>query len=107
MIDTNGNNWAQVVGIAIGSGFVFLGTYVTFKGNINKLDTDKMTTLNKGLDETIILLKKNLEEERKLRGIVEGNWEGMKLAFNLAFDEYESKGMDMGMLKTLRDIINK
>jgi len=103
--------WRQVIGITIGAIATIIVAYFTFKGKSNKEDQDDCIEALKELEKTVIALEDSLKQERILRGIVEGNWEGMKLAFRVAFDEYDSKfenhPENMGMLKTLREIINK
>jgi len=103
--------WRQVIGITIGATATVIVAYFTFKGKANKEDQDDCIEALKELEKHVIALEDSLKQERILRGIVEGNWEGMKLAFKVAFDEYdhrfENQPQQMGMLKTLREIINK
>jgi len=103
--------WRQVIGITIGAIATIIVAYFTFKGKVNKEEQDDCIEALKDLEKHVIVLEDSLDQERKLRGIVEGNWNGLKLAFRIAFDEYdhkfESSPENMGMLKTLREIINK
>tara|TARA_R110000772_G_C13310310_1_gene440358 strand:- start:23795 stop:24112 length:318 start_codon:yes stop_codon:yes gene_type:complete len=101
------NNWKHVIGVLIGGLATIVVAAITTGNKNKKEDQNECMKTLKELEETVDALKLSLREERKVRGIVEGNWEGMKLAFRVAFDEYEHNGADMGMLKTLRDIINK
>tara|TARA_R110000851_G_scaffold291462_2_gene445805 strand:+ start:372 stop:704 length:333 start_codon:yes stop_codon:yes gene_type:complete len=105
------SSWRQVIGIAIGSVSTVVIAFLGFKGKTKKTEEDEYIKSLKELEEIIKELKKSFNEERKLRDVIEGKWEIMKQSFNLAFDEYEHKFENnpdnMGMLKTLRDIINK
>jgi hypothetical protein len=111
MIQDNTHHWIQGLGIALGAISTVAVAYFGFKGKKNKEQHDDCTEALKLLETRVVALRDSLAQERKLRGIVEGNWEGMKLAFQVAFDEYDERFKDhpenMGMLKTLRKIIEK
>lgn len=101
------NNWKHVIGVLIGGLATIIVATITTKNKSNKEEKSECMESLEELEKTVEALRESLREERRVRGIVEGNWEGMKLAFRMMFDEYEHKGIDMGMLKTLREIINK
>ena len=104
-------SWKNVIGIAIGAVSGIVVAFITVIGRRKNNKNDDCLKALAELEKKVIALEDSLKQERKIRGIVEGNWEGMKLAFRVAFDEYDSKfgehPEDMVMLKTLRDIINK
>lgn len=105
------DSWKNVIGITIGAISGIIVAFISVNGKKKSNDTDDCLKALAELEKTVIALEDSLKQERKVRGIVEGNWEGMKLAFRVAFDEYDSKfeghPEDMVMLKTLREIMNK
>lgn len=99
----------NIIVALIGGTFAVLGIWLTGKIKNSKSETDNCIKALAKVEKTVICLKISLKTERKHRGIVEGNWEAFKTAFYIVYDEIERKGHSegMGMLKNLRNIIEK